>query len=118
MPGADAAVPGQPPLARPPHGVAVVRTPGRAPTRRDVEAGLHAEGLTPRVWAHAAAFSYGRHVHTQHKVLCCVSGSIVFHTDAGDVALGPGDRMELAPGVEHGATVGHDGVECVEAYRP
>lgn len=88
------------------------------PRDANVEAGLHAEGLTPRVWAHAAAFSYGRHVHTQHKVLCCVSGSIVFHTDAGDVALGPGDRMELAPGVEHGATVGHDGVECVEAYRP
>ena len=117
MPGADSAVPRQPPLDRFAHGLAVVRSAGPAPTRRDVEAGFHAEGLTPRTWSHDAAFSYGRHVHSQHKVLSCVSGAIVFHTDAGDVALGPGDRMELPPGIEHGATVGHDGVECVEAYR-
>jgi len=46
-----------------------------------------------------------------------MSGSIIFHTDAGDVALAAGDRMELPRGVEHSATVGADGVECVEAYR-
>jgi cupin superfamily acireductone dioxygenase involved in methionine salvage len=50
-------------------------------------------------------------------VLYCVSGSIVFHTSGGDVALAPGDRLELPAGVEHSATVGHDGVQCVEAFR-
>jgi cupin superfamily acireductone dioxygenase involved in methionine salvage len=57
-------------------------------------------------------------VHEHHKVLFCVSGSIVFHIDSGDLSLGPGDRMELPAGVGHSATVGPDGVECVEAYRP
>lgn len=95
----------------------MLRATGPAPARRDVERGLRAEGLTPRPWNNGPDASYGRHEHEHHKVLLCVSGSIVFHTDAGDVALAAGDRMELPPGVEHGATVGPDGVECVEAYR-
>ncbi|HVA03345.1 MAG TPA: hypothetical protein VMU64_06295 [Acidimicrobiales bacterium] len=52
-----------------------------------------------------------------HKVLYCVAGSIVFHTEAGDVGLAPGDRMERPTGVTHGASVGPAGVECVEAFR-
>ncbi len=30
--------------------------------------------------------------------------------------LSPGDRMDLEPGVVHGATVGPAGVRCVEAH--
>jgi quercetin dioxygenase-like cupin family protein len=82
-----------------------------------VEADLRAEGLTPHAWGNDAGFAYPPHTHGHQKVLICVSGSIVFHTDAGDIPLGPGDRMELPPGIEHGATVGAGGVECVEAYR-
>jgi cupin superfamily acireductone dioxygenase involved in methionine salvage len=48
-------------------------------------------------------------------VLFCLSGSIVFHTRAGDVALEAGDRLDLPPGTEHAATVGPSGVTCVEA---
>jgi mannose-6-phosphate isomerase-like protein (cupin superfamily) len=98
-------------------GIEVVRASGPARSRHDIEATLHGAGLTPHAWGNAAGFSYARHVHEHHKVLFCVSGSIVFHTDEGDVVLGPGDRMELPSGVGHGATVGDDGVECVEAYR-
>jgi mannose-6-phosphate isomerase-like protein (cupin superfamily) len=98
-------------------GVEVVRASGPAPSQRDVEAAVVTEGLTPHVWGNGAGASYGRHAHGYHKVLFCVSGSIVFHTDAGDETLGPGDRMELPPGVEHGATVGDAGVLCVEAYH-
>ena len=100
-----------------PHPVEVVRSRGPVRARRDIEADLQAEGLTPHAWSNGAGFSYGRHVHEHHKVLVCTSGSITFHTDAGEVVLGPGDRMELPSGVEHGATVGGDGVACVEAYR-
>jgi mannose-6-phosphate isomerase-like protein (cupin superfamily) len=89
-----------------------------APSRRAVEDALRAEGLDPRVWANGAGVLYDDHAHARHKVLVCVSGGIVFHTDRGDLALGPGDRMELPPGVVHGATVTGAGVECVEAFRP
>jgi mannose-6-phosphate isomerase-like protein (cupin superfamily) len=99
-------------------GVDVVRTQGRPASRPAIEATVTAEGLTPRVWANEGDVTYGRHVHEHHKVLFCVSGSIVFHTDTGEVSLRPGDRMELPAGVGHSATVGPDGVECVEAYRP
>jgi mannose-6-phosphate isomerase-like protein (cupin superfamily) len=44
-----------------------------------------------------------------------VTGSIVFHTRDGDFALQPGDRLEVDPGTEHAATVGDDGVLCLEA---
>jgi quercetin dioxygenase-like cupin family protein len=50
-------------------------------------------------------------------VLYCVSGSIVFHTDDGDLELHPGDRLDIEPGTAHAATVGPEGVECMEAPR-
>jgi hypothetical protein len=51
-------------------------------------------------------------------VLYCAAGSIVFHLPDGDVTLGAGDRLDVAPGTEHAATVGPAGVKCVEASRP
>lgn len=76
------------------------------------------EGLSPHTWANEPGFVYGAHEHDYHKVLVCVSGSIVFHTPDGDNPLVPGDRLELPPGTTHSATVGPDGVTCMEAARP
>jgi hypothetical protein len=42
----------------------------------------------------------------------------VFHTRAGDLALAPGDRLDIEPGAEHAATVGPEGVTCAEAALP
>jgi len=95
----------------------VRRAAGPAPTRREVERTLRSEGLEPHAWGNGAHARYQRHHHGYHKVLYCVAGGIVFHTDAGELTLGPGDRLELPGGVGHAATVGPDGVECVEAYR-
>ncbi|MGH9028530.1 MAG: cupin domain-containing protein [Acidimicrobiales bacterium] len=97
-------------------GVKVVRSQGVR--SEDPENRLRSEGLTPRTWANGPGHRYGPHTHPYEKVLYCLSGSIVFHTPGGDVALGPGDRLELDPEVEHAATVGDTGVECVEAARP
>ncbi|HEX2699320.1 MAG TPA: AraC family ligand binding domain-containing protein [Acidimicrobiales bacterium] len=68
-------------------------------------------------WANDAGFRYDWHSHGYHKVLFCVSGSIVFHTRDGDLALGPGDRLDVEPGTDHAATVGPDGVRCIEGSR-
>jgi quercetin dioxygenase-like cupin family protein len=50
-------------------------------------------------------------------VLFCLSGSIVFHTDEGDIELTAGDRLDIEPGTWHSATVGPDGCECVQASQ-
>lgn len=87
----------------------------------DRDAALHAfrdEGCSPpRSWSNRPGDSYGRHSHGYHKVLFCLAGSITFHLTQGDVTLQAGDRLDLVPGTDHGATVGGDGCSCVEASR-
>jgi len=88
-----------------------------APSRSDIEERFAAEGLAPSSWGNAPGDTYGWHSHGYHKVLYCLSGAIVFHLPTGDVALAPGDRLDVPPATEHAATVGPDGVECMEASR-
>ena len=94
----------------------VQRREGPVPSRSEIEASMRQEGLDPHGWANEPSYRYGWHQHGYHKVLYCVSGGIVFHTRTdGDLELRPGDRLDVEPGTEHAATVGSDGVECVEA---
>lgn len=96
----------------------VAKWPGPEPSRAEIEKAMRAEGLEPHGWGNGPGDRYGWHEHGYHKVLYCVSGSIVFHTRTdGDLELEPGDRLEVEAGTEHAATVGGDGVECVEAQR-
>ena len=89
-----------------------------AATRADAIAAFDAEGCSaPRSWGNGPGDGYPRHEHGFHKVLFCLSGSIVFHTDDGDVELTAGDRLDLEPGTAHAATVGAEGCSCVEASR-
>lgn len=91
----------------------------RSADRVTLEAVLRNEGLErPHGWGNAPGDTYSRHRHAYHKVLYCVSGSITFHTEAGDYPLEPGDRLEIPAGVDHSATVGPGGVHCIEASRP
>jgi Cupin domain len=93
-------------------------TPGDA-TRDDAERAFREENCgASRSWGNGSGDRYGTHTHDRPKVLFCLEGSIVFHTDDGDVALGAGDRLDLAPGTPHGATVGPDGCACIEAWGP
>jgi len=94
------------------------RAGARPTTTAEARAALAAEGLRARAWDNGPGDAYARHAHDHHKVLYCVAGSIVFHTDDGERALVAGDRLDLPAGVGHAATVGPDGVACVEAYRP
>jgi quercetin dioxygenase-like cupin family protein len=75
------------------------------------------ESMSPRWWSNEAGYRFGWHEHSYHKVLYCASGSIVFHTEDGDFELVPGDRLDVEAGARHAATVGPEGVECVEARR-
>lgn len=97
--------------------MAARKTPCSA-TRADALSALGAEGASPpRSWSNGPGDTYGWHDHAYHKVLFCLSGSIVFHTREGDVELTAGDRLDLEPGTEHAATVGTRGCACIEASR-
>jgi len=95
-----------------------VVTPGEA-TRADAERWFRDEGCgARRAWGNGPGDRYGTHEHDRPKVLFCLEGSIVFHTDEGDVTLAAGDRLDLAAGTRHGATVGPEGCACIEAWGP
>lgn len=88
-------------------------------TRTDAVAVFRTEGCSPpRTWANGPGDRYAWHEHGFRKVLYCLEGSIVFHTDHGDVALEAGDRLDLDPGTRHAATVGPQGCTCIEATGP
>ena len=95
----------------------IEKSQDEAPVREDIRAKFAEEGLSPHTWANGPKDEYGWHSHGYHKVLYCVSGSIVFHTNEGDFPLEPGDRLDVEPGTDHAATVGPDGVECMEAAK-
>jgi quercetin dioxygenase-like cupin family protein len=80
---------------------------------------MSAEGLAPYAWGNPPHDLYAAHRHTYNKIVYCVSGSIRFDLvdDGTSVELRPGDRLELPAQVTHAATVGPDGVVCLEAHR-
>lgn len=96
-------------------GIVVDRHEGAPLGEADLAAQMRAEGLSPHGWGNAPGDTYGWHEHSYEKVLYCVCGRIVFHTGTGDINLGPGDRMVLPPRTPHAATVGAEGVRCIEA---
>jgi uncharacterized protein YjlB len=86
-----------------------------------LESRLLAEGLDPSRWANGPGDRYAAHQHGYDKVLVAARGSITFHlvdaaADAHDVTLSSGERLDLPAGTVHAATVGPDGVTCLEAH--
>ncbi|HAM00733.1 MAG TPA: cupin [Acidimicrobiaceae bacterium] len=82
----------------------------------DFEAEMAASGRTTSRWSNEPGYRYSEHTHPYRKTLCCLEGSIVFHTPDGDVTLEAGERLVLQPGTPHAASVGPDGVRCAEAH--
>ncbi len=99
-------------------GARLTRVEGQPPSESEVERWFADEGLSARTWGNGAHDRYAAHRHGYHKVLYCVSGSIVFHVEGDDLELRPGDRLDVEEGTEHAATVGVEGVRCIEAARP
>jgi hypothetical protein len=103
-------------------GVKVVRRHGPPLSRERAEEILTEEGLKAEAWQNGPDYRYIPHDHPYTKVLYCIIGNIVIHPrdaegNVYDVNLEPGDRLELASGIVHAATVGPNGVICVEGAR-
>lgn len=89
--------------------------PGDAPNIETIPERFRSEGLSPHSWGNAPGDIYDWHRHDYDKVLYCVRGGITFHGRDGDYSLTAGDRLDIEAGTDHGATVGPEGVECMEA---
>ncbi len=89
------------------------------PTETELRQLMVKEGLTPYQWANSPGDVYETHVHTYHKVIYVVSGSIIFGfpIEGQPTWLRPGDRLDLPAGIPHNAAVGADGVVCLEAHK-
>jgi uncharacterized protein YjlB len=81
---------------------------------------LATAGLEAALWSNGPGAQYAGHTHAFDKVLVVSRGSITFGLeDTGeDIAMRLGDRLDLPAGTSHDATVGADGVECLEAHVP
>ena len=90
-----------------------------APTESKIRAVYSGEGLDPYAWSNGPGDVYAAHSHSYHKVIYVMHGSITFGLpDRGEsLNLKAGYRLELGPGVRHDATVGPQGVTCLEAHR-
>lgn len=95
----------------------IERQAHRGEAAAEIESWFRDQGLVSHAWSNAPGDTYAQHEHRYHKTLVCVSGSITFHTPGEDLPLQAGDRMELPPDTAHAATVGPEGVTCIEAAR-
>ncbi len=88
-------------------------------TEEELRMQLRGEGLNPYTWSNGPNFSYSAHTHSYTKVLYVVRGSITFHLPESNetIELQAGDRLEVDARTLHAATVGPEGVVCLEAAR-
>jgi uncharacterized protein YjlB len=88
------------------------------PTDSALRGLMQAEGLTPSLWSNGPFETYAAHSHDYDKAIYVVSGSITFGLpSAGDaVELKAGDRLDLPAGTVHDASVGEQGVTCLEGH--
>lgn len=84
----------------------------------DMREQLAREGLSYYRWSNNPGYEYPAHQHGYHKVIVVERGSITFSLKDPDqmIELKAGDRLELPAGTIHSATVGMEGVACLEAH--
>ncbi|MGH8245355.1 MAG: cupin domain-containing protein [Gammaproteobacteria bacterium] len=88
------------------------------PTQSSLSKLMADEGLTPYSWSNGPFDTYSAHSHTYNKVIYVVQGSITFGLPERDrkLTLNAGYRLDLPAGTAHDATVGAQGVVCLEAH--
>ena len=93
--------------------------PGAGPfDPADPAAAFRRAGLPHYEWGNSPHDRYAEHTHAYEKTLVCLDGSITFHVPGhGDLLMQRGDALLLPPGTRHAATVGPQGVRCIEAHR-
>ena len=94
-------------------------TSSELPTQEGLWRLMADEGLSPYSWSNGPRYIYSEHSHLYNKVIYVVRGSITFGLpqENRQVHLEAGDRLDLPAGIVHDATVGAEGVVCLEAHK-
>jgi quercetin dioxygenase-like cupin family protein len=92
------------------------------PQEQELRSRMQKEGLAPYSWSNGPGDTYAVHSHSYEKVLYCVRGSIRFvlpdqPESSRAIDLAAGDCMILPAHTRHSASVGPQGVTCLEATR-
>ena len=76
-------------------------------------------GYSLHTWSNGPGFWYPVHDHPYEKIIVVLKGSITFYlpADKREIVLNSGQRLELPQRTEHSATVGPEGVTCLEGQR-
>ncbi len=84
-----------------------------------LEKELTGQGYALHAWSNGPGFWYPVHDHPYHKILAVLEGSITFYLpgEKREVAMQAGDRLEIVAGTAHSASVGPDGVTCLEGQK-
>jgi len=88
------------------------------PIEADIIGELEEQDLKVYHWSSLPDSVFAGHTHGYHKVLYVLEGNIKFEFPARreSLTLKAGDRLDLPSGIRHSATVGVDGVKCLEAH--
>jgi quercetin dioxygenase-like cupin family protein len=80
---------------------------------------LTVEGYACHSWSNGPAFWYPVHDHPYHKAIVVLEGSITFYLPAKkeEHPLKVGDRLDISAHTAHSATVGPEGVTCLEGQK-
>lgn len=79
-----------------------------------VKSTLLQAGEEVETWSNPPFYRWRWHTHDVAKTIYCLNGAVTFYTPQGDVALRPGDRLDLPRGLAHAASAGAAGVTCLE----
>jgi quercetin dioxygenase-like cupin family protein len=93
--------------------MALRRRPGWS--REQAIAALRAEGLDVTEWTDEPGATYEEHSHARAEVRFVLEGTMTIVASGMGHELGPGDRIDLAPGEPHAARVGPAGVRYLAA---
>jgi len=88
------------------------------PVAEELRAQLEEEELHVYQWSNQPGDKYPGHTHGYHKIIYVLNGSIKFDlpTRHETLTLRTGDKLELPSGIRHLATVGPEGVTCLESH--
>jgi quercetin dioxygenase-like cupin family protein len=80
---------------------------------------LTREGYSCHTWSNGPGFWYPVHDHPYDKAIIVLQGSITFYLPEKkkEVLLNAGNRLDIPLRTDHSASVGPEGVTCLEGQK-